>query len=116
VTALRHVLWIGGAPGAGKTTAALWIARRHGLRWYGADTRTWQHRDRALRAGIVAAHRWESMTPRQRWVGSTPEDVNHHRGALAVQRHREHTTSVRRSRNCSPDATGGSAASAPTAN
>jgi hypothetical protein len=66
VTALPHVLWIGGAPGAGKSSVATRIVRRYGLRWYGADTRTWLHRDRALRAGSVAAHRWEAMSPHER--------------------------------------------------
>ena len=56
--ALRHVLWIGGPPGGGKSSVATRIARRYGLRWYGADTRTWRHRDRALRAGNEAARRW----------------------------------------------------------
>ena len=51
VQTLRHVLWIGGPPGGGKSSVATRIARRYGLRWYGADTRTWRHRDRALRAG-----------------------------------------------------------------
>jgi hypothetical protein len=77
------MLWIGGAPGTGKTTVALRLVRRHGLRWYGADTRTWEHRDRALRAGSAAAHRWEAMTPRQRWIESTPEEM------LALSLHRE---------------------------
>jgi hypothetical protein len=72
---LRHVLWIGGPPGTGKTAVATRIARRHGLRWYGADTRTWQHRDRALRAGNPAARRWETMAPQQRWVQSTPAQM-----------------------------------------
>ncbi len=72
---LRHVLWIGGPPGAGKSTVAIGLARRYGLRWYGADTRTWQHRDRALRAGHAPALRWESMTPEERWVRSTPEEM-----------------------------------------
>lgn len=75
VQALRHVLWIGGPPGTGKTAVATRIARRHGLRWYGADTRTWQHRDRALLAGSPAARRWEAMTPQQRWVQSTPTEM-----------------------------------------
>lgn len=73
--ALPHVLWIGGGPGAGKTTVATRLARRYGLRWYGADTRTWQHRDRALRAGNAWARRWEAMTPRRRWEESTPEEM-----------------------------------------
>lgn len=75
VQALRHVLWIGGPPGTGKTAVATRIARRHGLRWYGADTRTWEHRDRALGAGNAAARRWEAMTPRERWERSTPAQM-----------------------------------------
>jgi hypothetical protein len=81
--ALRHVLWIGGPPSAGKTVVATRIARRHGLRWYGADIRTWQHRDRALVAGNPAAHRWEAMTPDERWVRSTPAEM------LAMSLHTE---------------------------
>jgi AAA domain-containing protein len=64
--ALRHVLWLGGAPGSGKTTVALRLARRHGLRVYSADTRTWVHRDRALRDGNVAAARFEATPPLER--------------------------------------------------
>lgn len=86
---LRHVLWIGGPPGGGKSSVATRIARRYGLRWYSADTRTWQHRDRALRAGNAAARRWEAMTPEQRWVGSTPHEMlegslHRERGSMVI--------------------------------
>ncbi|MFF4771999.1 hypothetical protein ACFY05_04000 [Microtetraspora fusca] len=71
---LSSVLWIGGPPGAGKTTVARLIARRRGLRWYNADVHTWEHRDRAIAAGHPAAIRWEAMTPAERW-SAAPEDM-----------------------------------------
>jgi hypothetical protein len=80
---LEHVLWIGGSAGSGKSTVASRLARRHGLRLYSADTRTWAHRDRAIREGNAAAIRWEAMTPRERWELSTPAEM------LAMALHRE---------------------------
>ena len=69
------MLWIGGPPASGKTTVATRLARRHGLRLYSADTRTWDHRDRAIRAGDAAARKWESLTPVERWEQSTPAEM-----------------------------------------
>ncbi len=80
---LAHVLWIGGPPGSGKTTVATALARRYGLRWYGADTRTWEHRDRALAAGIAAAARWERLSPAERWATTDDDEF------LALSLHRE---------------------------
>ena len=79
---LRHVLWIGGPPGSGKTSIATRLARKHGLRWYGSDTQTWAHRDRALAAGVEAAERWESLPVAAR--GEAPLD-----DLLAMSLHRD---------------------------
>ena len=81
-------MWIGGAGGAGKTTIARVLARRHGLRLYSSDTRTWVHRDRALAAGVGAARRWEALPVAERW--SPPADellamaLHHERGPMVV--------------------------------
>ncbi len=63
---LERVLWIGGPSGAGKSTAARLLARRHGFRWYSSDTKTWNHRDRAVAAGDRAAVEWEALSPAER--------------------------------------------------
>jgi cytidylate kinase len=81
--ALDHVLWIGGPPGVGKTTAAARIARRRGFRLYCTDTRTWAHRDRAIAEGCAAAIRWEAMTPAERLALPLEEGL-----ALALHRER----------------------------
>jgi hypothetical protein len=75
-------LWIGGPPASGKTTVARIIARRWGIRWYNADARTWEHRDRAIAAGNPAAIRWERMTIAERW-SAPPDDM------MAMSLHRE---------------------------
>ena len=80
---MEHVLWIGGPPGAGKTTIASRIARKHGLRLYSSDARTWEHRDRAIREGNPAALRWEAMTPSERWERASLDEL------LALTLHRE---------------------------
>jgi hypothetical protein len=76
------VVWVGGAPAAGKSTVARALARRYGLRLYAADTRTWVHRDRAVARGIPAARAFETLPPRERWQRPTAELV-------AMSLHRE---------------------------
>jgi hypothetical protein len=79
---MAPVVWVGGAPGAGKSTVARLLTCRYGLRLYAADARTWVHRDRALAAGNPAARRWEELGPSQRWLRPTAE-------LLAMSLHRD---------------------------
>ncbi|WP_051744933.1 AAA family ATPase [Streptomyces yerevanensis] len=82
------VLWLGGPPGAGKSTVARVLARRHGLRWYNADAHTWEHRDRAIAAGHTAAITWERMPRAERWTapveGMLAMSLHHERGRMIV--------------------------------
>lgn len=80
---LSQVLWLGGAPGSGKSTVARRIARRWGLRWYQSDTRTWAHRERAAQAGVPAALRFDALTPAERAALPVEEQL-----AMALQRER----------------------------
>src|SRR5882762_1983423 len=79
----QTVLWLGGMPGAGKSTAARRIARHRGLRWYQSDTHTWAHRERAVRAGVPAALRFEALTAAERTARPVEERL-----AMALQRER----------------------------
>ncbi|MCX4581323.1 hypothetical protein OHB41_51185 [Streptomyces sp. NBC_01571] len=83
---LGSVMWLGGAPGVGKTTVARLLARRHGLRWYNADAHTWEHRDRAIAAGHPAAIRYEESPIPDRWSAPMEErlamSLHHERGPM----------------------------------
>jgi hypothetical protein len=72
---VNDVLWVGGPPGAGKTTVARRLARRHGARLYSADTRTWAHRARAEAAGDAAATEWQRRRPARQWDDATDEEL-----------------------------------------
>ncbi len=69
-TALAHVLWIGGAPDAGKTSIADLLATKRQLQVYHFDRHEPAHFDRATAAehpALYAAHP-ARMTPDERWV------------------------------------------------
>ncbi len=83
VEELRQVLWVGGVAGAGKTTVARALARRHGLRRYNPDTQTWSHLAQALAKGDPAAKRFAGMSPAERAVAQ-PEVIDYARGPMIV--------------------------------
>jgi broad-specificity NMP kinase len=63
---VAHVLWLGGMSGIGKTSAARSLARRHDLRLYPLDARTYEHARRLSE---------ESRTLDEIWVDTTPEEL-----------------------------------------
>ena len=71
----RHVLWIGGGTGAGKTSVATALVERHGLQSYYYD---WHDaRDHSERVNPIrhpAMHKWEAMSADQRWL-ARPADM-----------------------------------------
>lgn len=77
LSALAHVLWIGGAPDAGKTSLAILLAEKHQLQVYHFDRHERAHFDRATAAeypSLYAAHP-ARMTPDERWVQHSVEQM-----------------------------------------
>jgi 2-phosphoglycerate kinase len=68
---LRHVYWIGGGSGAGKSTVARRIADRHGLH-YATDDAMAEHTKRSTREGSPALARFMAMNMDERWVSRSP--------------------------------------------
>lgn len=72
---LRHVYWIGGGSGAGKTTVARRVAARHGLRVYATDDAMADHARRASREDCPLLHSFMGMGMDERWVNRPPETM-----------------------------------------
>jgi hypothetical protein len=70
--ALAHILWIGGAPDAGKTTIARLLAARHRWRWYSSDLHAQNHIARADPAQLPATYAKLGQSIDERWVQPTP--------------------------------------------
>ena len=77
------MLWVGGVAGAGKTTVARRLARRHGLRRYNPDAQTWNHLAKALAKGNPAAQRFAGMSPAER-ASAAPEDIDYGRDPMIL--------------------------------
>jgi hypothetical protein len=70
---LRHVYWIGGGSGAGKSTIARRIAARHGLRVYATDDSMAEHARRSTHEGSPLLRSFIAMDMDERWVNRPPK-------------------------------------------
>lgn len=72
---LQHVYWIGGGPGAGKSTIACRIAAQHGLHVYATDDVMADHARRSTHEDCPLLHRFIAMDMDERWVNRSPETM-----------------------------------------
>jgi hypothetical protein len=75
VRALRHVYWIGGGSGAGKSTIARRLAGRHGFRLYATDAVMGDHAARTTPGDSPFLSEFKAMDMDERWVNRTPETM-----------------------------------------
>jgi hypothetical protein len=72
---LRHVYWIGGGSGAGKSTIARRVADRHGLLVYATDDAMSDHDGRCMPQDAPLLSRFKAMDMDERWVNRSPETM-----------------------------------------
>jgi 2-phosphoglycerate kinase len=72
LTRLRHVRWIGGGSGAGKTTVARRLAERHSLHLYSTDDRMADHVARTNPVETPLLQAFLAMDMDQRWANRSP--------------------------------------------
>jgi 2-phosphoglycerate kinase len=70
---LRHIYWIGGGSGAGKSTIARRLAARHDLRLYATDEAMTDHGRRVTAGEGPFLSRFAAMDMDERWVNRSPE-------------------------------------------
>jgi hypothetical protein len=70
---LRHVCWIGGGSGAGKSTVARRLAARAGLRYYSTDDAMADHGRRIAPADSPYLTAFAAMDLDERWVRRLPD-------------------------------------------
>ncbi|MFE7854765.1 hypothetical protein [Streptomyces sp. NPDC057403] len=70
---LRHVYWIGGGSGAGKSTVARRLAGRHGWRLYATDDVMPDHAARTTADEAPLLHAFLAMDMDERWVNRSPQ-------------------------------------------
>ena len=72
---LRHVYWIGGGSGAGKSTIARRLATRYGFRLYPTDDVFSDHARRGTPEECPSLTEFMAMDMDQRWVHRSPETM-----------------------------------------
>jgi adenylate kinase family enzyme len=72
---LRHVYWIGGGSGAGKSTIARRMAARHGLRLVATDDLMSDHARRSTARDGPFLSEFAAMDMDERWVNRSPETM-----------------------------------------
>ncbi|MEU3938067.1 hypothetical protein AB0E85_39555 [Streptomyces sp. NPDC029044] len=72
---MRHVYWIGGGSGAGKSTMARRLARRHGWRLYATDDVMADHARRSTATEAPLLHTFMAMDMDERWVHRSPRTM-----------------------------------------
>jgi 2-phosphoglycerate kinase len=69
----RHVYWIGGGSGAGKSTIARRIAAEHDLQLYATDDVMLDHSRRSTPEHCPSLHQFMAMDMDERWVNRSPK-------------------------------------------
>jgi 2-phosphoglycerate kinase len=72
---LRHVYWVGGGSGAGKSTIARRLAARHGLRFASTDDAMADHAGRIAAEDTPYLDAFRAMDMDERWVNRPPETM-----------------------------------------
>ena len=72
---LKHVYWIGGGSGAGKSTIARRVAAQHGLHVYPTDDVMIDHARRSSREDCPSLHEFMAMDMDERWVNRSAKTM-----------------------------------------
>src|SRR5438105_3402511 len=70
---LRHVYWVGGGSGAGKSTIARRIAAERGLQLYATDDVMPDHAKRSTPECCPLLHEFMALDMDERWVNQSPK-------------------------------------------
>ena len=72
---LRHVYWVGGGSGSGKSTIARRIANQHGLHLYATDDVMLDHTRRISHDECPFLSKFIAMDMDERWVNRSPKTM-----------------------------------------